>query len=97
MEEHGTTLGIGIINVNVVYCNMQMSFLSPKSVFIPRRVMLQLSKLLARRCNVEARICLNQGLKRGEVSDEESGGDTRGIGGPHEGSEGLWMCWTKGD
>ena len=82
MEEHGTTLRFGIINVNVVYCNMQMSFLSPESAFIPRREMIQISNLLARRCNVESRIRLNYELKRGEVSDEESGGDTGGVGGP---------------
>ena len=82
MEEHGTALRLGIINVNVVYCNMQMSFLSPESVFIPRREMIKISNLLARRCDVESRICLNHGLKRGEVSDEESGGDTGGVGGP---------------
>ena len=82
MEEHGTTLRLGIINVNVVYCNMQMSFLSPESVFIPRGEMIQNSNLLARRCDVESRIRLNYGMKRGEVSDEESGGDTGGVGGP---------------
>ena len=82
MEEHGTTFRLGIINVNVVYCNMQMSFLSPESVFIPRREIIQISNLLARRCNVESRIRLNHGMQRGEVSDEESGGDTGGVGGP---------------
>ena len=82
MEEHGTALRLGIINVNVVYCNMQMSFLSPESVFIPRREMIQISNLLARRCNVESRIRINHQLKRGEVSDEESVGDTGGVRGP---------------
>ena len=82
MEEVREMFLSAYINVLVVYCNMQMRLLSPKSLFFPIKELLEISDLVARRCKAESGICFKNRLKRGEVTHEKSGGNTGWVRGP---------------